>query len=368
MNTRETDTVRIIHPDMIDYYNEEEQIKPDSCEDRSIEHNPDETEEALSDQNRKSLYDNHVYGDPGEDLIYSNDVINNENHSGTQYQETPEEDNYQEMYENYMNQNTEDEDIEDEDQEEINNHDDDNNSVIDLNDEKRIGINSISGNRQHMPIGSNYSNEEQQINDMNQFSQQNNRHNQRVISFAKNDPSNQLMLENDNNDNEHDQWEEKDWEIYQLYTNKIEQLEAEIENERKFSENQRVDIQNEIIKVNADKILLEQQLSKVLNENEMLRTEKCVQEKSRTSVYQDESVTHKDAGSQDVSKRNSIQNFNTLVYDEDLLVQIEDKIRSEVEKIYEDRLEEQLIIMKEKTAQEINDFHEKAQTEYEDLL
>ena len=67
MNTRETDTVRIIHPDMIDYYNEQEQIKPDSCEDRSIEQNQDATEEALSDGYKESLYDNNMYVDNGED-------------------------------------------------------------------------------------------------------------------------------------------------------------------------------------------------------------------------------------------------------------------------------------------------------------
>ena len=76
MNTRETDTVRIIHPDMIDYYNQQEQVKPNSCEDRSIEQNQDATEEALSDRYIESLYGKPYKGD---DLIYSNDVINDAN-------------------------------------------------------------------------------------------------------------------------------------------------------------------------------------------------------------------------------------------------------------------------------------------------
>ena len=93
-----------------------------------------------------------------------------------------------------------------------------------------------------------------------------------------------------------------------------------------------------------------------------------MQDKSRTSVYQDESVIQKDIRSQDVSNRNSAKNYNNLSDDEDLLLHLENKIRIEVEKVYEEKLESQIIIMKEKTAQEINDFHEKAQSEYEDLL
>ena len=157
-----------------------------------------------------------------------------------------------------MNQNTDDEE-----RSEINNHDD-NNSVIDLNDEDRHAMDSLSGNRQQMEVGSTYSNEDDQANEMDQFNQQNLMHNQRMVSFGKNINGPHLMLENYNaDDDRNEEYDDKDWEIYNLYTAKIEQLESEMEKERQFSENQRIDIQNEIIKVNADKMVLEQQLDKV---------------------------------------------------------------------------------------------------------
>jgi UTP-glucose-1-phosphate uridylyltransferase len=44
------------------------------------------------------------------------------------------------------------------------------------------------------------------------------------------------------------------------------------------------------------------------------------------------------------------------------------KVREEMEGIYEERLHEQILIVNEKSKQEIEDFYEKVQAETEDLL